>query len=58
MPNGKPAGVRCVNLSENNECMIFGQLERPRVCGGFTAERMFCGDTDEEAIEILSSLEE
>jgi len=29
MPDGKPAGVRCVQLADDNRCKIFGQPERP-----------------------------
>ena len=25
MPNGKPAGVRCVQLTPDNRCLLFGQ---------------------------------
>src|SRR6185369_11273141 len=32
MPDGKPAGVRCVQLSDDNRCKIYGQPERPEVC--------------------------
>ena len=32
MPNGKPAGVRCEQLSEDNCCLIFGRPERPAAC--------------------------
>ncbi|PAS17689.1 hypothetical protein CGT75_04930, partial [Vibrio cholerae] len=28
MPNGKPAGVRCVQLNEDNLCQLFGRPER------------------------------
>lgn len=56
-PDGKPGGVRCANLTEDNRCSIFGRAERPAVCGGFRAERLFCGDTDEEAVRILTELE-
>lgn len=38
MPHGKPAGERCVQLSEHNLCSLFGQPERPAVCSGFQAE--------------------
>ena len=31
MPDGKPAGERCVQLSVENLCSIFGQPERPAV---------------------------
>jgi uncharacterized protein len=34
MPNGKPAGVRCVQLADDNRCLIFGKPERPGFCGG------------------------
>ncbi|MCU4674077.1 YkgJ family cysteine cluster protein [Catenovulum sp. 2E275] len=57
MPNGKPAGVRCIQLDHNNLCKIFGKPERPKVCGEFKAEHAFCGDTSEQAIQILSDLE-
>ncbi|MBP8171893.1 MAG: YkgJ family cysteine cluster protein, partial [Pseudomonas sp.] len=29
MPNGKPAGQRCVQLSAANLCLLFGRPERP-----------------------------
>ena len=25
MPNGKPAGVKCIQLDENLKCLIFGK---------------------------------
>lgn len=56
-PNGKPGGVRCANLTSDNRCGIFGHPERPRVCDGFKAERLFCGDTNDEAFQILTALE-
>jgi len=58
MPNGKPAGVRCVQLDDNFGCKIFGQPERPSTCLGFSAEPDICGTTREEAITIISELEE
>ena len=57
MPQGKPAGVRCVQLDERNLCRLFGQPERPKVCLGFTAEPWVCGDSAEQALRILSDLE-
>lgn len=57
MPNGKPAGVRCTQLDDDNRCRIFGKPERPQVCSDFQAEREFCGDTPEEALERMSALE-
>ncbi len=57
MPNGKPAGTPCIHLAEDLKCAIFDSPDRPKVCGGFKADREFCGDTREEAISILSQLE-
>lgn len=57
MPNGKSAGVRCIHLSEDLKCEIFESPERPRVCAGFKPEKLFCGETAQEAYEILAKLE-
>ena len=32
MPRGKPAGVRCVQLDDEQRCRLFGRPERPAVC--------------------------
>lgn len=53
----KPAGVRCIHLTEDYKCAIFGKPERPSVCGGFKAELLLCGESREEALKILNSLE-
>ncbi|HEY0843629.1 YkgJ family cysteine cluster protein [Methylotenera sp.] len=58
MPNGKPAGVRCVHLNEKNMCKIFGQPERPAFCGGLQPSAEMCGDTREQAITWLTNLEQ
>lgn len=58
MPNGKPAGVRCVQLDEHNLCRLFGLPERPAVCLQFTATADVCGQTNEEAFSIITSLEQ
>ncbi|MBA1189456.1 YkgJ family cysteine cluster protein [Pseudomonas entomophila] len=57
MPQGKPAGERCLHLSPENLCGLFGRPERPAVCGGFKAEAEVCGSDREEAIRIISWLE-
>jgi hypothetical protein len=57
MPNGKPAGVRCVQLDERNGCRIFGQPERPRVCGGLQPSPEMCGASAAQAMFFLSELE-
>lgn len=57
MPRGKPAGVRCVQLTDENCCRLFGRPDRPAVCGGFSPVRDTCGWTDVEAMAILARLE-
>lgn len=43
MPNGKPAGVRCVQLNDDNLCKIFGKPERPAFCGSLQPSLEMCG---------------
>jgi Fe-S-cluster containining protein len=57
MPNGKPAGVRCIQLDDANRCRIFGQPERPAVCGGLRPETEMCGRTPTDALHYLTRLE-
>lgn len=57
MPNGKPAGVRCVQLDEKNACRIFGKPERPQVCIGLHPVQSMCGDNRGQALEFLNALE-
>jgi hypothetical protein len=47
MPNGKPAGVPCVQLDEQLRCKIFGQPERPAVCGQLLASVEMCGAVED-----------
>lgn len=56
MPHGKPAGIRCIHLTDDMKCALFGKPERPKVCSEFLAEEEFCGKNRDEALEILSSL--
>src|SRR4051812_1306627 len=58
MPDGKPAGVRCVQLSPDNRCKIFGRPERPAVCASLRPSEEMCGTSDEEALARLDWLEE
>lgn len=53
MPLGKPAGQRCVQLSLDNLCALFGLPERPAVCSAFNADPEVCGDSDQDAVRIL-----
>ncbi|MBF8999883.1 MULTISPECIES: YkgJ family cysteine cluster protein [Vibrio] len=57
MPKGKPAGVRCIQLNEENLCRLFGKPERPKVCHQFKASSDICGDTSHQAITIITELE-
>lgn len=43
MPGGKPAGVRCAHLTEDNKCALFGKPERPAVCRTFQPDPEWCG---------------
>jgi hypothetical protein len=47
MPQGKPAGVPCVQLDAQLRCKIFGQPERPAVCGQLQASVEMCGPHDD-----------
>lgn len=57
MPQGKPAGVRCVQLDEDNFCRIFGLPERPNVCGNLQPSGEMCGKSAEEAMRGLAAME-
>lgn len=58
MPNGKAAGERCVHLNADKLCDIFGKPERPALCGQFKAEPEFCGSNFEEAIQLITNIEQ
>lgn len=57
MPDGKPAGVRCVQLDDDNGCRIFGRPERPAFCGGLQPAEEMCGASREYAVRWLTALE-
>jgi uncharacterized protein len=57
MPLGKPAGVRCVQLTDDNGCAIFGKPERPQVCVSLRPSVAMCGTDRGEALTILTDLE-
>ena len=58
MPDGKPAGVRCVQLSVENTCLLFGQPSRPAVCSAFTPQHDMCSNGSIEALRWLAALEQ
>lgn len=57
MPQGKPAGVRCVQLDASGRCLIFGRPERPAVCGSLAPSPAMCGESTEQALHYLHWLE-
>ncbi|MCM2971661.1 YkgJ family cysteine cluster protein [Larsenimonas suaedae] len=58
MKDGKPAGVRCVQLDENNLCRLFGHPDRPAVCHAFDFDIEVCGTERDEALALISWLED
>lgn len=57
MPQGKPAGVRCVQLTADERCAIFGDPRRPAVCAGLRPSAEMCGSSREQALQFLDRLE-
>ena len=57
MLSGKPAGIRCVQLTQDNHCGIYAQNDRPDVCGSYQASREYCGMNREDALRLLGDLE-
>ncbi|MEQ3530340.1 YkgJ family cysteine cluster protein [Pseudoalteromonas sp. XMcav11-Q] len=57
MPDGKPSGVRCVQLDSNDLCKLFGKSERPKVCLDFDVDIDICFNNKEHAYTYLIELE-
>ncbi|MFA5824571.1 MAG: YkgJ family cysteine cluster protein [Gallionellaceae bacterium] len=57
MPHGKPAGVRCAQLDDNERCAVFGSTARPSFCGGLQPSSEMCGTSREQALLWLNNLE-
>ncbi len=57
MPVGKAAGQRCVQLTLDNRCRLFGRAERPAVCVQLQPSEDMCGQNSEEALRLLTKLE-
>ena len=58
MPKGKAAGERCVQLDEDNLCKLFGLPERPQVCLDFKPCQDVCGNSNSEALRLITELEQ
>lgn len=57
MPQGKPSGVRCVQLTASNDCALFGRPERPAVCTALRPHARMCGVDRDAALTYLGALE-
>lgn len=57
LPRGKPAGMPCPHLDNDLRCLLFGQPERPAVCGSLKPEPEMCGADRAYAMHWLSALE-
>lgn len=57
MPNGKARGERCVHLTSDWLCGLFGDPRRPDCCVKFEAEPQYCGTDRDTALALLTVLE-
>jgi uncharacterized protein len=57
MPDGKRAGVRCIHLTADSRCAIYGHPDRPVVCQNLKPSIEMCGSDAREAYEYLARLE-
>jgi hypothetical protein len=57
MPQGKPAGLACVQLDAQARCRLFGQPGRPTVCGSLQPTAEMCGSDRGHAMQWLARLE-
>ncbi|HUH89162.1 MAG TPA: YkgJ family cysteine cluster protein [Lysobacter sp.] len=58
MPEGKPAGIACVQLDEHLRCKLFGKPERPAFCASLRPGLEMCGSHREDAMVWLAELEQ
>jgi len=57
MPDGKPAGIPCINLDENFRCRIHGDPDYPAVCAALRPDSEMCGSDRQDALGFLTELE-
>jgi Fe-S-cluster containining protein len=57
LPEGKPAGVRCSQLTTDGRCRLFGRPERPAVCVSLRPSAEMCGTSAADALAWLTRLE-
>lgn len=57
MPQGKPAGIQCIHLSKDRQCLIHESNTYPSVCRNLKPSKEMCGTSFEYAYHYLSELE-
>ncbi len=57
MPQGKSAGVPCVQLTADLRCTLFGDARRPAFCAGLQASAEMCGTDRAHALAWLTALD-
>jgi Fe-S-cluster containining protein len=57
MPEGKPAGIQCIQLTDDFLCKLIDSPDRPGVCFGFVFDPLICGKSREEAMKIIFDIE-
>jgi len=57
LPQGKPAGLACVQLDTDLRCRLFGQSDRPAVCMSLAPEMAMCGSDRQQALHTLACWE-
>jgi len=57
MPQGKPAGVPCIQLDAAMRCRIFDDPRRPEVCRSLRPTIEMCGESRQQALALLTQLE-
>jgi uncharacterized protein len=50
--------VRCLQLTDDNRCRLFGLPERPTVCISLRPSVEMCGASDEQAFAYLRWLDQ
>jgi Fe-S-cluster containining protein len=56
-PNGKVAGVTCINLNTDNNCSLYGDISFPDICKRFMGDEEMCGSSVQEAVIRIQRLE-
>ncbi|MGQ4660524.1 YkgJ family cysteine cluster protein [Lysobacter sp. F6437] len=57
MPDGKPAGVACVQLDAQLRCKLFGKAERPAFCASLRPGPDMCASSRDQAMAALGEME-